>query len=299
MRRLSLLGLSPQGLVAGSASVLAEDMVRTYKTGGVARRWSLTSPGLLCLGLLVGTCSTYAQTPGATPPLVQTAARSQSPITSSPAITSNGTASGASLPLVSFGDGLLSINATNVPLAEILIALRSVAGTDIDLPTTASTERVTAHLGPGPARKVLADLLGWSSFDYIIQGSDDDPLAVQSITLMVRGKTGTTSLATTPGPPARVASQSQPQPEPSSPPATEVAVVENRSEQPAAATPDVPDAPANFQPKVQQPTTMPWNSGGSSAGKSPSDMIQELQQMYEQRRAMQQQQNQSTGQRSP
>jgi hypothetical protein len=211
--------------------------------------------------------------------------------------------------LVSFEGGQLSVNATSVSLADVLFAVRSATGADIDIPMNASSERVTAQLGPGPARKILSDLLAWSSFDYIIQGSDDDPLAIQSITLMVRtksagpGSNGAVTASTVP----RAGLPTRPEPDGSAAPiaaptaAAEVAAaVDPRPDQPAAPAADNSDAPSNLQPKVQSPVSQPWGSGGASAsGKSPSDMIQELQQMYQQRRMLQEQQNQGAGQRSP
>jgi hypothetical protein len=242
----------------------------------------------------------WAQEPGARP--IETAARSKVPAApSQQAATPN---RGSATPeLVTFQDGQLSINASNVSLSDVLFAVRAATGADIDVPLNASSERVTAQLGPGPARKVLADLLGWSSFDYIIQGSDDDPLAVQSITLMIRIKSGTpatSAVAASANPRSNYQNPSRPEPENTSAPASDPpAAVEPHPDQPvAAAAPDNPDPPASVQPKVQPVATQPWGSG-SAAGKSPSDMIQELQQMYQQRRQLQEQQNQASGQRTP
>ena len=236
---------------------------------------------------------------------VQTAARSRVPVPPAPQRGGSTGSPNSLQTLVSFEDGQLSVNATDVSLADVLFAVRAETGADIDIPMNVSSERVTAQLGPGPARKVLSDLLAWSSFDYIIQGSDDDPLAVQSITLMIRVKSGT------PGPTGAVTATSaphqgfptRPDTDPSSgglPPASpDVAAVDAHADQPAVAASDASDVPSNPQPKVQSPVSQPWSSG-SGAGKSPSDMIQELQQMYQQRRMLQEQQNQATaGQRSP
>jgi hypothetical protein len=241
----------------------------------------------------------WAQEPGSAGPgaPMQTAARGKvpsppSPSPQQPGISSHGSASG----LVTFEDGQLSINASNVSISDILFAVRAATGADIDVPMNASSERATAQLGPGPARKVLADLLGWSSFDYIIQGADEDPLGVHSITLMVRAKTaapGTSAAAASIEP--RPGFQNRPEPDNST--ATEAPVNETHPEPSAAAQDNLEPVP-NSQPKIQTTPAQAWN-GASGGSKAPADMIQELQQMYQQRRLLQEQQNQAAGQRSP
>jgi hypothetical protein len=209
-------------------------------------------------------------------------------------------------PLVSFDDGQLTINANNVSLPEIMSALRACMGVDIDIPTNASAERVTAQLGPGPARKVLADLLGWSSFDYIIQGSDEDPLAVQSVTLLERSKgpvapsPRSTGVVASAHAPANVPSAPQPEAEPAASNVTEPAVAEVRPDR-SDAIPDQPSnasgLPSSLQSRIAASGSNTAAGPGlnSSVGQSPAEMIQQLQQMYEQRRILQQQENQSAG----
>jgi hypothetical protein len=210
---------------------------------------------------------------------------------------------GSTLPLVTYEDGQLTINANNSNLSDILFAVHACTGADIDLPNNTSSEKVTAQLGPGPARKVLSDLLGWSNFDYIIQGSDTDALAIHSVTLMVRVKsaTGATAAAPAEAPTRRTSAAPVRQvPEAVEPqPATLPDVPQAQSappDQPVAAAPDglaMPEVP-------NKATGSDSAAGGSSnAGKSAADMIQELQQMYQQRRALQVQQNANPGQKVP
>jgi hypothetical protein len=262
---------------------------------------------LLCL--LVSYSPAFAQGAPDNNHASRTATPAETPLTSSPGQNSMRTSSvnAAIRPLVSFQDGQLTINANNASLAEIMSALRACTGADIDIPINAAAERVTAQLGPGPSRKVLSDLLGWSSFDYIIQGSDEDPLAVQSVTLLVRVKGPASAsqpssvIATTRAtrPPADVpAAQTENEP-------IAAGVVES-------ATPEVPpDRPDAIQEKLGNGSdlqsriaasgsnTAAGPSPNTSIGQSPAEMIQQLQQMYQQRRVLQQQQNQATGQRSP
>jgi len=202
---------------------------------------------------------------------------------------------GSTQPRVVFEDGQLSISANDSSLADVLYALRACTGADIDIPSGVSAERVTAQLGPGPARKVLADLLVWSSFDYVIQGSETDPLSIQSVTLMVRVKSAP---ITAPPPGVRagpinpLASRPVPTTAPDFAPAsTDVPEADNHTDAPPPSSPtDMPTAPAasSTPPAQSRPSDM---TPGSGAGRSPADMIQELQQMYQQRRLLQQQQN--------
>lgn len=283
--------------------------LRTVFSAVLARGRGVCLPVALAFGLsllFAGAALAQDSTASQSKQPVQTAARSRVPAPAAAQRQLGASSPNSLQPLVSFEDGQLSVNAANVSLADVLFAVRAATGADIDIPMNASSERVTAQLGPGPARKVLSDLLAWSSFDYIIQGSDDDPLAVQSITLMVRVKSGapgstgavTGTMALHQGLTTRP--DTDPSPGGLSPASPDVAAVEPHTDQPvAAAASDAPDAPSNPQQKVQSPVSQPWGSG-SGAGKSPSDMIQELQQMYQQRRMLQEQQNQATaGQRSP
>src|SRR5947209_2953505 len=89
---------------------------------------------------------------------------------------------------VSMRDGLLTIEANNATLADVLAGVRRETKAAIDLPPGASAERVVANLGPGTAQNVLSALFNGSRFDYIILGSQDQPQAVQRVIL--RAKSG-------------------------------------------------------------------------------------------------------------
>ncbi|MGA9815069.1 MAG: hypothetical protein WBQ64_19970, partial [Terriglobales bacterium] len=58
-------------------------------------------------------------------------------------------------PQVHYSQGQLTIVAENSTLADILRAVRAQTGAAVEVPPNA-TERVVTHLGPGPARDVLA-----------------------------------------------------------------------------------------------------------------------------------------------
>ena len=99
-------------------------------------------------------------------------------------------------PSVTYADGQLTIVAENSRMADILSAVRTQTGAAMDIPPGGGTERVWAQFGPGPARAVLAALLGGTDFDYVIQAADADPARIQSVMLTARTKgihTGDTS----------------------------------------------------------------------------------------------------------
>jgi hypothetical protein len=73
-------------------------------------------------------------------------------------------------PKVTFGNGLLTIVAENATLGDVLRAVGTQTGAAIEMSTDA-TERVVTHLGPGPARDVIAKLMSGSHFNYVILGS--------------------------------------------------------------------------------------------------------------------------------
>jgi hypothetical protein len=255
----------------------------------------------LLLGLSLSSTAVSAQgiSQGTPQSQVESAARSRVPRTPNSARGANGSEGQApsTQPRVLFEDGQLTINAFDSSLADVLYALRASTGADIDLPSGASSERVTAQLGPGPARKVLADLLSWSNFDYVIQASDNDPLSIQSVTLMVRIKSSPSAAPAAPGRAAAVVARPA-DPTPAPAPA-EVPEVENHAEAPVANNNGNSNANAadslspqtQLSPQPSQAKGTDMTPAGSSSGKSPADMIQELQQMYQQRRTLQEQQN--------
>src|ERR1700730_12324617 len=89
---------------------------------------------------------------------------------------------------ITYEDGELTIIAENVPLSQVLSAVRKVLGADIDIPASAAGERVWGRFCPGPARRILRDLLDGTELDYVIQASETDVDGVQSVLLTARGK---------------------------------------------------------------------------------------------------------------
>lgn len=93
-------------------------------------------------------------------------------------------------PIVTYEDGLLTISAENSTLLEILAAVKARTGATMDIPGSAGADRVWVTLGPGPARAILAALLTGTSLDYVIQASDTDQTQIQSVLLTPRIKGG-------------------------------------------------------------------------------------------------------------
>jgi hypothetical protein len=211
-------------------------------------------------------------------------------------------------PLVTYEAGQLTITAENSKLSDILSSLRACMGADIDLPASASGERIWARFGPGPARKVLAMLLSGTKLDYIIQASDTDPDGIRNVWLTPRTEGSALTTARVAAPPVRslpprlsdserrVVRNRPPEetesPEPNvstdAPPAVQPAPTEaapaNTQPPPASTTDTVPasDTPGS---EPNKPAATPTPATTPSA--NPTDqMIQTLQNMYEQRKQM-------------
>ena len=195
---------------------------------------------------------------------------------------------------VSYEDGQLTIVAENSKLGDILAAVSERMGADIELPASASDERIWVRLGPGPARRVLAALLGETDLDYVIQASETDPEGIQSVLLTPRTKAAAVVASGRPAisaGQARGASRRDPQPnrspaeipgrENSTEPATPVEVPLGGA--PPASTEQQPAA-AELQPSLNTPEA----DADKSAAKTSEQMIQKLQNMYQQRKQMQQ-----------
>jgi hypothetical protein len=195
-------------------------------------------------------------------------------------------------PQVTYEDGELTIIAENSSLSEVMKALRSSLGADIDLPSNVTDQHIWVRLGPGPARRVLRDLLDGTEFNYVIQASESDPDGVRSV-LLTPKSTGAenapaakTGIRWMPGhgPDAQqIPTDSQnPAPEP-------VASADPSQASPPASPADgssnsarVQNTPASFEPISPRP----------APATDPNGQIQQLQTLYEQRRQLQMQQNQ-------
>jgi len=196
---------------------------------------------------------------------------------------------------ITYEDGQLTIVAENSPLSEVMSALRAAMGADIDLPSSVARQRIWVRLGPGPARKILRDLLENTELDYVIQASDTETQGIRSVLLTLRSKTAEPGIQA-----SRVARGTSRKnlPENSSP----VEVPEQDTSVPAesaAVSDPSPAAPAPpptvAQPavgKLQSAQAVSDSSLSRPVGGTSEQMIQQLQSMYQQRKQMQAQQNQ-------
>jgi hypothetical protein len=156
-------------------------------------------------------------------------------------------------PQVSYQDGQLTIVAPNSTLSDILRAVRKYTAADIEIPATAN-ERVVTHLGPGPAREVMAELLNGSHFNYILLGSPEDANALVRVVLVPK------SGPDTPGVEAAAKNDA--------PPAANAVDTTDPLEDTAEDTPD--QGPV----EAEQPTATPEQPGI----KTPQQLLQEMQQ---------------------
>jgi hypothetical protein len=211
------------------------------------------------------------------------------------------------VPQVSWDGSQLTINADNSTLADILVAIRTRTGAEIDVPPAASHERIAARLGPGPARDVISTLLSWTDFDYVIQASDTDSLGVQSVLLTPRSKSDTVvASAGGNGWPRRANRKLSPaensaQENSSSSDAETLTETPIASTQPAASDPQPAtaaatptEAPAQAEARTSAPAVAGLNAASTAqqsdlsqlSGNPNEQRIQLLQSLYQQRRQM-------------
>jgi hypothetical protein len=197
-------------------------------------------------------------------------------------------------PQVTFQDDELTINAENSRLSDVLTSIRLCTGADIDIPVSASNERVWVRLGPGPARKVITTLLSNTNLDYVIQASDTDSDQVRSILLTPKTKSGSAPLgdhgASSYSTASRIPKANQPAQDLSN---VEIPAVPPAATASAAPTPDASSNAPGTEIATASPVSTAAASTASDAPRpTPSNteqMIQTLENMYEQRKQMQSQ----------
>jgi len=196
---------------------------------------------------------------------------------------------------------LLMIQARDCSLSEILDAVRAKTGANIDV-SGRTGEHMTVKIGPGPARQVISSLLGWTEFDYVIQGSDSDSVAIQSI--MLFPKTKASPAPATGAPPMGANRQPlagqprpaapEPTPAPTEQPEPEAAApAQQQPQQPTAENPAISAIPTNYERSAANTTEN--GAAPSTQGKSTGEMIQDMQQLFEQRKQIQAEHNQTPG----
>jgi len=155
---------------------------------------------------------------------------------------------------VGFNQGLLTISARKVSLAEVLYQVHLTTGADIPIPSGAEQEQVAIQAGPGPAKDVLATLLNGSRFNFILQGTAQNPQGIGAVILSPKSNITESS----PSPPGPARSQplgtsrtgEDPESVPTTPP--NAPMQPDGSMPTAEMAPDPPNTP--MQPDVSMPT---------------------------------------------
>jgi len=174
----------------------------------------------------------------------------------------------ASPPQVVYRDDKLTIIAGNSTLGDILREVAHQTGAQIDVPAGAS-ERVVMHLGPGPARQVLSQLLDGSRFNYVLLGSVADPGGVKQIILSVK--------PAAPAPGTAVANQSS-----FSPGNSAQFSAQNQGDDADSSDDDDSDTSDSDNPPETQPAQPQPQQPQAPAVKTPQQMLEELQRQLQQ-----------------
>lgn len=174
----------------------------------------------------------------------------------------------AMAPQVSFQNNQLTIVAPNSTLADILRAVRKQTGAEIDIPP--APERVVTHLGPGPAREIIAELLNGSRFNYVLLGSPSDETVLTRVVLVAKSGPEVTPGPVAPGgaaPNGQIAQTNNAVEDRASDAEAESAEENMNNGDDASAAPPEPAEP-----------DQPANDGEQPAVKTPQQMLQEMQQ---------------------
>ncbi len=166
-------------------------------------------------------------------------------------------------PVVTYRDGLLTVQALNSTLSSVLTAIRNKTGIDFEGQEN-NADRVAISLGPAPAGEVLSAILTGSKYDFVALARPDDPNIVQRVILTPKSRPGAVA-------------NNQPQPQPA-----------NNGESDGEETPDEtvnaePQDTAAQPPVLQQPPQQPPQN---QQPKTQEQLLQELQEMKQ--RQMQQ-----------
>ena len=184
-------------------------------------------------------------------------------------------------PQVSFQNNELTIVAPNSTLSDILRAVRKQTGAEIDVP--AAPERVVTHLGPGPARDVLSDLLNGSRFNYVLLGSPGNEAVLTRVVLVPKARQESITAA-------QPAEQPQPGAQAANVPPAEQDASQDNADADASDDNSTADDSAEQQQSGAE-AEQGQNPPEQPNVKTPQQMLQEMQQ-----RQMMMQQGQQPGQ---
>ncbi len=95
----------------------------------------------------------------------------------------------AAPPVVTYRDGLLTVQATNSSLSSVVTAIRNKTGIEFEGMENVS-ERVALSLGPAPEGEVLSALFSGPKYDFVAIGRPDSPGIVQRVIVTLKNKGG-------------------------------------------------------------------------------------------------------------
>jgi hypothetical protein len=220
----------------------------------------------------------------------------------------------------------MTISANNSTLSAVLAEVHTCMGTKIDLPEGAGDKHMFDRIGPGPASEVLDEFLSATGYNYIIGSSPSNQDKIDSIMLLARAAEPASAAniaaaisdgrglspnrraflqmrqAAVPHPmtdadtaAAEAAAQAtspaatpSPDPTPADATTTPAATTDSQPAQPAETNPTQPQAP------TAPPTSVPTTSPSTGAPATTQDQITNMQQMFELRKQLNQQQQQQT-----
>jgi hypothetical protein len=221
---------------------------------------------LLCLGVVGAQAQVRPVTPGSRTSPARTAAASMPPGTpSAPANVAQSQRSAAPAPagptvppVVTYRDGLLTVQAANSSLSSVVKAIRNKTGIEFE-GMEGISEQVALSLGPAPAGEVLTAIFSGPKYDLVAIGRPDSPGIVQRVIVTVKSKGGATADA-------------PPQPRPAGQDADDDDTPDEQVN-----SGEVQEAPPQAAPPPQQ---VPQ---AQQQPKSPEQLLQELQDMQKQK----------------
>lgn len=162
-------------------------------------------------------------------------------------------------PVVTFRDGLLTVQALNSNLSSVVTAIRNKTGIEFEGAENVS-ERVAISMGPAPEGDVLAAIFSGSKYDFLAIGRPDSPTIVQRVILTVKNKPGAVENAT-----------------------VQPAVAKNQGEEEEVPDEQINNNGGDPQDTPVQPVPIPQQPQAETPPnqqpKSPEQLLQELQQM--------------------
>jgi hypothetical protein len=163
--------------------------------------------------------------------------------------------------VVTFRDGLLTVQAMNSSLSSVLTAIRNKTGIEFEGAENVS-ERVAISLGPAPEGEVLSAILSGQKYDFVAIGRPDNPAIVQRVIITVKGAPGAVA---------------ETQPQAQRPANAQAGDDEDTPDETPNAGGDPQDTPVQAPPVPQQPPQ------AQTQPKSPEQLLQELQEMRRQK----------------